>query len=167
MAKKRIKGTDTPDNKNKSAHLPEFKKRPKAQKGLFSTVASSRELSPADRHYFTAVEILKRAENGDLDSPSLLTIGNFFRVQCEFEYGTASADSNHFNMLNTFEKVMLTYKLNQLEVLQLVAKTFVVFPEVVRELNLTDVMPSISLFKRQFIVERILNFNGKKFNTFH
>lgn len=162
MAKLRIGDKEsTNDNGN---YLPPFKQRPKSKKGLFDGFATGAELTISEAAYFKCVEAL----NGKQNIKILVTdISSFFNEECIYLHGCKSLDANHFNMVATWKAIMQIYGLNELEVLQLVAKMFSVFENLRIELNLTDKVPSVSLFKRQFIVEKLIDYSGKKFNTFY
>ena len=160
MARKVVSRNNAPA-KNEQL-LKSLAPKPMSKKGIFKIEKLSNELNAVERSYFLCSDVIR----GNELSISVDDICKFFKYQFNYVYEHECIDYNLFNCRRTFSNVQNYLSLSEIELLHLVAESFIGFNELKTELNLTDIEPSVSMFKRNFIVDR-LSSGGKRFDGFY
>ena len=159
MGRTRLGGK--PSNKNEIALT--FKKRPKSNSRLFGKELNS-TLSKGEQDYFIVVDALQ----GKQVELSLKQVGAFFAQQYRFVFNCDCIDYNWFNFQKTslMIKDYLNFSTN-VELAQFLAESFIKYEKVRKKLNLNEKLPSVSTFKRAFILEELSGNSQPKFEGFY
>ena len=159
MARKRLGGK--PSNKKEIAL--KFKSRPKSNSRLFGKELNS-TLSKGEQDYFIVVDALQ----GNKVEPTLKQVGAFFAQQYRFIFNCDCIDYNWFNFQKTalMIKDYLKFSTN-VELAQFLAESFIRYEKVRKKLNLNEKLPTVSTFKRAFILEELSGNIQPKFDGFY
>lgn len=140
-----------------------FKERPKARSALFGKPMNAK-LTKGEEDYFKVAELLTKGE-GVITAHQL---GAFFAQQYRFRFGTDCIDYNWFNFSKTAQSVKDYLKLeSNLELAQFFAESFEKYSKVRTKLRLNEPLPTVSTFKRAFILEELRGNGGTKFEGFY
>lgn len=140
-----------------------FKERPKAKSALFGKSMNAK-LTKAEEDYFKVAESIIKGE-GPIAAHQ---VGSFFAQQYRFRFGIDCIDYNWFNFSKTAQSVKDYLKIeSNLELAQFFAESFEKYSKVRTKLGLNESLPTVSTFKRAFILEELRGNGGSKFEGFY
>ena len=140
----------------------DFKSRAKTTSSLFGKSMNSK-LSKAEQSYFLIVEALR----GTNFEPTLQQVGAFFAQQYRHQFGFDCIDYNWFNFANASKSVKQYLSIDSnLELARFYAESFEKYMKVRKSLGLRETFPSVSTFKRAWILEE-LSGSKPKFDGFY